>query len=73
MFRNKKIVVWAFALALFALAPKEAAAFGPDCTEGYLLCLNSATQFDGGLAGTMGEAECLAEWAGCVGRKFWFG
>ena len=66
MFRNTKLVVWALALSLFALAPKQASA---SCTWDYLLCLNDASQYGGGAAGTVAEIECGAEWFGCVYRN----
>ena len=73
MSRNLKIVVWALSLALLALAPRDVAAGQSNCTEGYLVCLNDAYQFDGGVAGAASDVECAAEWLGCtVGKlKFW--
>lgn len=67
------IVGGALALVLNGAAPQEAAAAGADCTASWLLCVNDAYQFDGGLAGAMGEAECLAGYVGCTARKlkFW--
>lgn len=71
MFQNKKIVVWALALALVAFAPKGVSA--ASCTSSYLTCLNDAYAFDGGVAGTMGDIECGAGWVGCTVSKlkFW--
>jgi len=65
MFRNVKVVAWALALSVFAMAPKQVSAA---CTLDYLLCLNDASQFDGGVAGTLAELECGAGWFGCVYR-----
>lgn len=73
MFRNVKIVVCALSLALLALAPRDVAAGGANCTEGYLACLNDGYQFGGGVAGGISDVECGAEWLGCtMGKlKFW--
>lgn len=65
-----------FALVLLAAGllgtPSAAWAFGPDCSEGYNLCLNSSLQLEGA-AKELGSVECAAEWVGCtVGKlKFW--
>lgn len=66
MSRNTKIAVWALALTLLAAAPKPASA---SCTLNYLLCLNDASQYGGGAAGTLAELECMAGWFGCVYDK----
>ncbi len=71
MSRNLKIVVWALALTLFAAAPNPVAA-RVNCTSDYLLCINDAYRFGGGVARALGEGECFASWIGCTGRKFLF-
>jgi len=73
MFQHKRIVVWSLALALFALAPRDAAASSTNCTDSYLVCMNDASRYDGGVLGAMGETECGVSWIGCTAAKlkFW--
>lgn len=49
-----------------AFAPQEAAA--SDCTDGYYGCLNDTWHYTG-VAQTMADIECFAEYVGCVGSK----
>ena len=70
------IIKRVFALCLLIAGllgtPRDASAFGPECSLDYNLCLNTAVQMDGA-AKELGSVECAAEWVGCtVGKlKFW--
>ncbi|MGB1841983.1 MAG: hypothetical protein ACPHWZ_12810 [Longimicrobiales bacterium] len=63
------------AVTLLAVLPEGARA-GTECTDGYLLCLNSAAakydawgqqHFD--IVDDVAYLECGAEWTGCIRRK----
>ena len=64
----RNLVVAGIAALALTLAPTDAAyaADAPVCTEGYLLCLNEATQEEGGFWRTVMEIECGVGYFGCL-------
>lgn len=69
--RIRNLMVGA-ALAMAAtLLPVDgaSAADAPDCTNGYLLCLNDATQEKNVFWRTLKETECGLGFVGCLRRK----
>jgi hypothetical protein len=58
----------AMSMALLSADPARAAV-AQDCTTGYLLCLNDASQETGWLWRTAREAECGIGYYGCLRAK----
>ena len=68
--RMRKMVVAVVAAAALALAPVDSAyAAQENCTQGYLVCLNEASQEKGFLWRTAMEVECGLEYFGCLRNK----
>ncbi|MDH5590153.1 MAG: hypothetical protein OEZ65_11430 [Gemmatimonadota bacterium] len=60
------------ALAMLTLAAVPRGVSATDCTQSYMLCVNSAVQLEA-VYDEMASVECAAGWLGCtVGKlRFW--
>ena len=68
--RMGKMVALGLAAASLTLAPVGAEAKEAEtCTDGYLLCLNEASQESGWLWRTSKEFECGLDYYACMARK----